>query len=75
MLIAEALGKSEFRHRVKVYATDVDEAALTSARQGIYSAKELKPVPPVLREKYFDSVGERYAFNAELRRSGHLRAP
>jgi two-component system, chemotaxis family, CheB/CheR fusion protein len=69
MLIAETLGKSEFRHRVKVYATDVDEAALTTARQGIYSTKELQAVPPALREKYFDSVGERYVFNAELRRS------
>ena len=69
MLIAETLGKSEFRHRVKVYATDVDEAALTTARQGIYSTKELQAVPPALREKYFDRVGERYVFNAELRRS------
>ena len=69
MLIAETLGKSEFRHRVKVYATDVDEAALTTARQGIYSTKELQAVPPPLREKYFDSVGERYVFSAELRRS------
>ena len=69
MLIAEALGKSEFRRRVKVYATDVDEAALTTARQGLYSAKDLQPVPPALREKYFDSVGERFLFDAELRRS------
>jgi two-component system CheB/CheR fusion protein len=34
ILIAEALGKDEFRKRVKIYATDADEEALLIARQG-----------------------------------------
>src|SRR4051794_29511191 len=32
MLLAEALGPDDFRQRVKIYATDVDEEALAQAR-------------------------------------------
>ena len=40
MLLAEAIGPEAFRERVKIYATDVDEDALTQARHAIYD-----PVP------------------------------
>ena len=39
MLLAEALGVEEFRDRVKIYATDVDEEALAHARHATYSAQ------------------------------------
>ncbi len=39
MVLAEALGMDAFRQRVKIYATDVDEEALSQARQAVYSAK------------------------------------
>ena len=41
MLMAEALGPEVFRDRVKIYATDVDEEALTQARHASYSEKDL----------------------------------
>src|SRR6266571_2262179 len=69
MLMAEALGKEAFRQRVKIYATDVDEDALATARQAGYGAKEIQPVPEEFRQKYFDAVGSRYVFNSDLRRS------
>jgi len=69
MVMAEALGKKEFCHRVKIYATDVDTEALIAARQGLYSEKETLEVPEVLREKYFERIGDRYCFNPVLRRS------
>ena len=69
MTLAELLGVDEFRDRVKIYATDVDEEALAQARQASYSERELTPVPAELREKYFDRVGNRFAFRKELRRS------
>jgi two-component system, chemotaxis family, CheB/CheR fusion protein len=69
MLMAEALGKEGFRQRVKIYATDVDEDALATARQAGYGAKEIQPVPEEFRQKYFDAVGSRYVFNSDLRRS------
>jgi two-component system CheB/CheR fusion protein len=69
MVMAEALGKDEFRKRVKIYATDADEEALLIARQGTYTAKEVQPVAEELREKYFERVGGRYVFYPDLRRA------
>ncbi|MBD2533643.1 PAS domain S-box protein [Nostoc flagelliforme FACHB-838] len=69
MLMAEILGAEEFRQRVKIYATDVDEDALNQARQAVYSAKDVQTVPDELRHKYFEIVGNRYVFRQDLRRS------
>jgi two-component system CheB/CheR fusion protein len=67
--LAETLGQSEFRRRVKIYATDVDEEALTDARQAVYSERELSGVPSELRDQYFERSGERWSFTKDLRRS------
>ena len=69
MLLAEALGEPAYTRRVKLYATDVDEEALSAARQATYSAKAVEGVPPALLERYFDRVDQRWAFRKELRRS------
>ncbi|HEX2929096.1 MAG TPA: CheR family methyltransferase [Candidatus Binatia bacterium] len=69
MIMAEQLGKIDFRRRVKIYATDIDEQALTAARQAMYSAKEIQAVPEELRKKYFDASGDGYSFNMDLRHS------
>jgi two-component system, chemotaxis family, CheB/CheR fusion protein len=69
MLMAEILGVEEFRQRVKIYATDVDEDALNQARQAIYSAKDVQAVSDELRQKYFEIIGNRYVFRQDLRRS------
>jgi two-component system, chemotaxis family, CheB/CheR fusion protein len=69
IVIAEILGIDNFRGRVKIYATDVDEEALSQARQAIYPAKSLHVVPLQLRDKYFDVVGKNYVFRQDLRRS------
>ena len=68
MILAELLGASEFRQRVKIYATDVDEDALSQARHATYSQRDLEPLPEGLRERYFELVGDRYIFRADLRR-------
>ena len=67
--LAEALGQAEFRRRVKIYATDVDEEALTDARQAVYTERELSGLPIELRERYFERSGERSSFTKDLRRS------
>ena len=54
MLLAEHLGTSGFRQRVKIYATDLDEDALAVARQGSYDGKTVQDVPEALLKKYFD---------------------
>ncbi|WP_433271962.1 CheR family methyltransferase [Actinosynnema sp. CS-041913] len=69
MTLAETLGVDRFRQRVKIYATDVDEEALTHARQAVYGERELQGVPPELVAKYFEAQNGRFAFRKDLRRS------
>jgi two-component system, chemotaxis family, CheB/CheR fusion protein len=69
MLLAEALGEDAYRERVKIFATDVDGDAIDRARQGVYTAKELGPVPEELRERYFEAVDDQFSFSKDLRRS------
>lgn len=68
MLLYEALG-DRFRAQVKIYATDVDEDALSYARQASYTERELVGVPAAYRQRYFDAVGDRFVVTPDLRRS------
>jgi two-component system, chemotaxis family, CheB/CheR fusion protein len=67
ILLAEAVGPEEFRRRVKVYATDVDEDALATARQATYTDKDLQAVPEEWRERYFERHSSRATFRGDLR--------
>ena len=69
MLLAEALGPEEFRQRVKIYATDVDEEALAAARAAIFTERELEGVSPERLDRFFEPGGPRRAFRKEYRRS------
>ncbi|OBG29639.1 CheR family methyltransferase [Mycobacterium sp. 852002-51057_SCH5723018] len=69
MLLAEALGPDAFWQRVKIYATDIDEEALTEARTASYDAKSVESVPPDLLARYFEQVNSRYVFKKDLRRA------
>ena len=70
MLLADALGPRAFRERVKIYATDIDEDALATARLGVYSVKDAESVPPALRGRYFEQEDDRrVAFRGDLRRN------
>jgi two-component system CheB/CheR fusion protein len=69
IILAEILGIEGFRHRVKIYATDIDEEALNQARQASYAAKNIHSVPLELRDKYFDLVNKNYVFHQDLRRA------
>jgi len=69
MVLAEALGIEPFRERVKVYATDVDEEALNTARAASYGSSDVEVIPPALMEKYFYQENGRFAFHKDLRRS------
>jgi two-component system CheB/CheR fusion protein len=68
ILLAEELGDEEFRRRVKIYATDIDDDALSVGRHARYTAKQVESVPPELREKYFEDGAAGYSFRADLRR-------
>jgi two-component system CheB/CheR fusion protein len=68
MVLTEALGLEQFRERVKIYATDIDEDALSAARQAVYAEKQLENVPPALRERYFEQWDGMFSFRKDLRR-------
>jgi two-component system CheB/CheR fusion protein len=69
MLLVEALGEDTFKRRVKIYATDIDDDALSQAREAAYSPKQLETVPPELRERYFQQQNHGFAFRNDLRRT------
>jgi two-component system, chemotaxis family, CheB/CheR fusion protein len=69
MSLAEALGVEAARERVKIYATDVDEEALATARHAAYDERQIEAVPEALRARYFEPLGGRFVFHKELRRS------
>lgn len=67
--LAEVMGIDQFRNRVKIYATDVDEEALNHARQGCYTDAEVEGLSPEQLDVYFDRQDNRYVFRKDLRRS------
>ena len=69
IILLEALGEVEFKRRVKIYATDIDEEALAEARAAVYPVEALKDLPRELVERYFVENGRGYAFRPDLRRS------
>ena len=69
MVFAEHLGVEQFTSRVKIYATDNDEAALTVARSGRYTRSQLDGVPDGIRDRYFEPSGDGMAFRSDCRRA------
>ncbi|GAB4234981.1 MAG: hypothetical protein Kow00121_62640 [Elainellaceae cyanobacterium] len=68
ILFAEALGIEEFRSRVKIYATDLDDQALVQARQASYPMNILQDIPEAWRERYFERSSGNGSFRSDLRR-------
>jgi two-component system, chemotaxis family, CheB/CheR fusion protein len=69
MILAEHLGLDQFRRRVKIYASDVDEEALLQGRHAAYTAQQVQDIPSELLARYFERVEERYVFHKDFRRS------
>ncbi|HYC32017.1 MAG TPA: CheR family methyltransferase [Gemmatimonadales bacterium] len=68
MLLAEYLGVDAYRERVKIYATDLDEDALDTARHAAYTPHQVAGMPADMLERYFESVNGTYVFRSDLRR-------
>jgi two-component system CheB/CheR fusion protein len=66
---AEAMQVDDFRDRVKIYATDVDEERLAEGRAATYVDRDISGMPAELLETYFEHVGQRYMFRKDLRRT------
>jgi two-component system, chemotaxis family, CheB/CheR fusion protein len=69
MLFAEHLGDEALRERVKIYATDLDETALSVGRHGRYPTDAIEPIPQNLRDKYLELLDGHYIFRSDIRRA------
>ncbi|MGG5889000.1 CheR family methyltransferase [Falsiroseomonas sp. HC035] len=67
MAFAEVFG-ADVCNRLKIYATDLDEDALRTARHATYAPRDVEGVPPELLAKYFDRTPNHYVFQRELRK-------
>ena len=68
ILIADALGARAAELDVKIYATDIDDDALSAARRAVFRVDQLKDVPADALERYFSADGHAYRVRRELRR-------
>ena len=67
ILLADFLGKQLQEFEISIYASDINRQALTEAREGIYSPKEVENLPPAILKSYFTSNGEGYVANSDIR--------
>jgi len=67
IILSEFFGPRIPEYDIKIYATDIDDDALTTARRGEYSAEALRRVRPEWRNKYFYGKGM-LRVNREVRR-------
>jgi two-component system CheB/CheR fusion protein len=52
---------------VQIFATDIDEAAIARAREGLYSASDTADVSPERLRRFFTKEDDRYRVRRELR--------
>jgi two-component system CheB/CheR fusion protein len=69
MLLLRLLGPEAYQRRVKIYATDVDESALATARNALYDKEAVNSLPRDMLEEYFEPINGRFAFRRDLRKS------
>lgn len=67
ILLAEYFGARIQDYDIKIYATDIDEDALNTARRGEYAGDALRKIRSEWREKYFHGKGL-LRVNREIRR-------
>jgi two-component system, chemotaxis family, CheB/CheR fusion protein len=67
MLLVDMLGAEFPEWSVKIFATDLDEAAINFARRGLYSENLLKGIPAEYLDRFFERVDHGYRISKALR--------
>src|SRR5207253_786865 len=67
MLLAERAMAAATPPNIQVFATDIDEAAVAVAREGLYTLNDAADVSPERLRRFFAKDGERYRVRKELR--------
>ncbi len=67
MLITDLLNTEISEWSIKIFATDLDEAAINFARRGFYTENMLKGIPAPYQERFFEHVDQHYHISKMLR--------
>jgi two-component system CheB/CheR fusion protein len=67
MMIIDLQKNKSRKIPVKIFATDLDEDAITKARIGEYSIADLEAIPKTYLNRFFDKSGDKYRVSKELR--------
>ncbi len=67
ILVSEALGDELEHFAVRIFATDLDEAAVDFARHGVYSKSAVNGLPEDLKERYFVKADGTYRVKKQVR--------
>ncbi len=67
ILLKEALSNAESPRKVTIFATDIDDRAITVARTGLYSESIEAYITAERLEKYFVKEGQRYRVAKHIR--------
>lgn len=67
MLLTDLLSAELPEWSVKIFATDLDEAAINFARRGLYSENLLKGVPTEYQDRFFERADHGYRISKTLR--------
>ncbi|MFN8147516.1 MAG: EAL domain-containing protein, partial [Candidatus Nanopelagicales bacterium] len=69
MVLAELVRERGDDLPIKVFATDISDTAMESARRGVYPVDALRDVPPTWRSRYFEVNGQIATVTKRLRES------
>ncbi|WP_236059772.1 CheR family methyltransferase [Chitinophaga rhizophila] len=67
MLFAEKAMGSIDDPKIQIFATDIDEAAISVAREGYYTLNDAADVSPERLRRFFNKEGEGYRIKREIR--------
>jgi two-component system CheB/CheR fusion protein len=67
MLCAEHVLDTLDAPSIQIFATDIDEAAIAHAREGVYSATDTADVSPERLQRFFTTEDQRYRIRREIR--------
>jgi two-component system CheB/CheR fusion protein len=67
MLLAEHAETSKKGLKVKIFATDLADTNLSSARRGIYPSSMVEHLSPERLDRFFEKTGESYRIRREVR--------
>lgn len=67
MLLTERTLNAPHAPRIQIFATDIDETAIATAREGFYTANDAADVSPERLRRFFHADGTGYRVRRELR--------